>query len=209
MPLGDSITQADTEHDSYRYLLWKKLTDGGYNVDFVGSMDLNHRGGKPLNDFDHDHEGHWGWRADQFITGVHGKGSLSDFMENYTPDIVLIHLGSNDILWGESTGEIREDLKHIINIIKRTNPDVAILIAQLIPVTDEEINSRINMLNEAILKLPAELHLESQLVIINLNEGFNPYEDTYDGIHPNSRGEEKMAAAWYDELENILSRFPR
>src|SRR5262245_54038543 len=65
MPLGDSITQADASHDSYRRPLWKSLQSGGYLVDFVGSSSMNHMGGPPVRDFDADHEGHWGWRADE------------------------------------------------------------------------------------------------------------------------------------------------
>ena len=40
LPLGNSITQADTSHDSYRYPLWKKLIDAqlGNTTRFTGSM---------------------------------------------------------------------------------------------------------------------------------------------------------------------------
>jgi hypothetical protein len=36
MPIGDSITQADSNHNSYRRPLWIHLRQAGYNVDFVG-----------------------------------------------------------------------------------------------------------------------------------------------------------------------------
>src|SRR4051794_17302252 len=37
MPLGDSITEAQTGNASYRYWLWNSLADAGYTLDFVGS----------------------------------------------------------------------------------------------------------------------------------------------------------------------------
>ena len=44
------------------------------------------------SDFDINHEGHWGWRADEVLAKIDG------WAEQTTPDIVLVHLGSNDIL---------------------------------------------------------------------------------------------------------------
>jgi predicted small lipoprotein YifL len=37
MPLGDSITEAEAGHNSYRRVLWKRLNGAGCSVDFVGS----------------------------------------------------------------------------------------------------------------------------------------------------------------------------
>ncbi len=36
LPLGDSITQADFNYNSYRRPLWHLLNEAGYSVDFVG-----------------------------------------------------------------------------------------------------------------------------------------------------------------------------
>jgi len=67
MPLGDSITQGYRGRDSYRRDLWLKLRKSGADVDFVGSMKNNFMGTPAHEDFDMDHEGHWGWRADQIL----------------------------------------------------------------------------------------------------------------------------------------------
>src|SRR5215204_6437165 len=66
MPLGDSITEAEGGHASYRYWLWKSLTQAGFNdIDFVGSRTGVFNGSPQFSDFDQNHEGHWGWRADE------------------------------------------------------------------------------------------------------------------------------------------------
>ena len=207
MPLGDSITQADSQHPGYRYPLWKLLKSGGYNFDFVGSLSSNHRGENPVQSFDTDHEGHWGWRADQILNGFPGTGNLNDFLNKNAPDIVLLHLGSNDVFRGESIQEIEADLTKIINEIVSTNKDVIILIAQILPVADSLTNQRIGVLNEAISHLPSKTGIsEKQLFVVNQFEEFNPQTDTYDGVHPNSAGEEKMARKWYTTLESVISK---
>jgi hypothetical protein len=204
MPLGNSITQADSFHTSYRYPLWKMLKESGSKVDFTGSQTNNYMGNNPAMDFDHDHEGHWGWRADQFVNGVFGQGGLTDFLQGNTPDIVLMHLGSNDIFRGESTEQIIEDLKKIIAILEDNNPYVIILIAQLIPVANENINRQIVSLNHAIAQLPSELINVPQLIVVNQYEGFDAYKDTYDGAHPNRKGEEKMARTWFNAVQETV-----
>src|SRR6476469_5961300 len=61
MPLGDSITQGDQFHSSYRRPLWKLISEQEMNIDFVGSGKLNFPQHLPPNpDFDLDNEGHWG-----------------------------------------------------------------------------------------------------------------------------------------------------
>ena len=77
MPLGDSITQGNTKHNSYRRPLWIELRKAGYNVDFVGSTRENFKGLSPLSDFDPDHEGHWGWRVDEALERIDGWMRIS------------------------------------------------------------------------------------------------------------------------------------
>jgi lysophospholipase L1-like esterase len=207
MPLGDSITQADSQHPGYRYALWKLLKQGGYDIDFVGSMKRNFRGENPVQSFDTDHEGHWGWSADQVLNGFPGTGKLDDFLKQNTPDIVLLHLGSNDIFRGEPIQEIEADLTKIINTLVSFNKDVIILIAQILPVADVRTNQRIRTFNDAISRLPRKVSIsEKQLVVVNQFEGFNPGTDTYDGAHPNSAGEDKMARKWYEALQSVISK---
>src|SRR5262245_49058971 len=90
MPLGDSITQGNTATDSYRRPLWKRFQDARLDVDFVGSQRDNNGGPPPAADFDLDHEGHWGWRADEIL------GSIDGWAAAARPDVVLVHRGSND-----------------------------------------------------------------------------------------------------------------
>ena len=106
--LGNSIVQGEKKgevvHDSYRRRLAQMLDVANIAYDMVGSMDkvyVDPNGeAQHLNtDFDRDHEGHWGWRADEIINGRPGKGKLSEWIPYYDIDFVVMRIGTNDLLW--------------------------------------------------------------------------------------------------------------
>jgi lysophospholipase L1-like esterase len=200
MPLGDSITQADSQHDSYRRPLWLKLKSSGFDIDFVGSQTSHHRGPPPNQDFDMDHEGHWGWRADEVL------GRVGEWADTELPDIVLLHLGTNDVLQSQSTASTIDEMGQIIDRIRAAKTDVTILLAQLIPVDNPGRNAAIRSLNEDILKLAeSKTNEHSPIRVVDQFSGFDPRLDTYDGLHPNPGGEEKMAQTWFSVLQQILT----
>ena len=199
LPLGNSITVQSRGDASYRYFLWHLLKDSGYNVDFIGSD--NGVGGyrSDTYDFDQDHEGHGGIEANQ----VNDK--LDGWLQNYTPDIVLIHLGHNDLFHGQSVSSTVDDITNIINKLRADNPDVAILLAKIIPV--DWVAPKWNELNTAYEKLAIEQNTaQSPVIIVDQFTNYIPKEDNKDdGVHPNIKGDEKMAKVWYNSLAKLLS----
>jgi lysophospholipase L1-like esterase len=198
MPLGDSITQGDNKHNSYRRPLWIQLRKAGYNVDFVGSTREHVNGHSPLSDFDQDHEGHWGWRVNQVLEKIDGWMRISQ------PDIVLIHLGNNNIIQGQSPESTIEQLWQLIQTLRSINPRVKLLIAQVIPCGDK---TRIRQLNRLIVNLARRTNTqESPIIVVDQFSDFNAAVgvDTYDGCHPNEVGEKKMASRWFAALKKVL-----
>lgn len=238
--IGDSITQATNGYNSYRRDLWDKLTHGGYNVDFVGSENQTNRGADfPDSDFDPDHEGHWGWRIDELINGRSGQeseGKLSEWLglklndqgeyvqdpdatDEYTPDIALIHAGTNDASQNNTPTSSIDELKQVISILRQDNPNIVIFIAQLIPADPKKrnndnnllINPRIDTLNALIPDLvDSENTAHSPVFLVDQNTGFDATKgaDTYDGLHPNESGEAKIAQNWFDALKPYLDTNP-
>ena len=92
-------------------------------VDFVGSLRSRH----PRPDFDRDHEGHWGWRVDQVLEEVR------DWVAAEEPDILLIHLGSNDLFQGQSVSSTLEELEELVDAVRESRPNAMFLVAQIIP----------------------------------------------------------------------------
>jgi lysophospholipase L1-like esterase len=204
MPLGNSITQSYAAYDSYRRPLWHRLKNAGYPVDFVGSQQRNYDGPPAHSDFDLDHEGHSGWRADQLLAGI------GSWASTYHPDVVLMHVGSNDMFQSQSVSSTISELSQIIDRIRAANPYVKILLAKLIPPTEWYGRlARVNALNDAIPGLVTQKHTtQSPVILVDQSAGFYAATDTFDGIHTNVSGESKMAARWYEALTQILPKPP-
>lgn len=201
MPLGDSITQADRNHNSYRRPLWFKLREAGYDVNLVGSTRSHYLGNAPNSDFDQDHEGHWGWQADEVLA------QIDRWAAEAKPDIVLIHLGTNDILQGKSFDRTIADLRSLIQTMRQRNSNLKILLAQLIPSQGAEMLTQ--QFNQQISVLARSLNSPSSpVILVDQLSGFNVIQDTYDGLHPNESGEQKMSARWFQALQKTISKKP-
>jgi hypothetical protein len=203
MPLGDSITQADSEHDSYRRPLFKTLELEGRSVDFVGSLSSNYRGGPPRPDFDLDHEGHWGWRVDEILEEIGG------WVEQEEPDVLLVHLGSNDVFQDQSVSSTLDELARLIDVVREARPDADFLVARIIPTANSSRNRTIRELNASISSLESKSTERSAVTIVDHFTGFDPGRMTYDGVHPNAEGEIHIAGRWLAALERHLDEDER
>ena len=200
LPLGDSITQPEAIQQSYRYPLWQNLIDAQYDFDFVGSQTENHAGSSIWPEymgqtFDQDHEGHYGWRTDEVLA------SLPTWLSSYTPDVVLVHLGTNDLFQSQSNESTLNELEQIITELRQDNPNVVVFVAQLIPANFPS-NALIDAFN---LELPAKVQQwttsASPVILVDQNSGIDPVAHLYDGVHPNATGEQIMADVWQQALE--------
>lgn len=202
LPLGDSITQGDAAHLSYRYFLFRDLTARGAQFRLVGSQH-EHFGGSPLYPhpvFQRDHEGHWGWRVDEV------RDHLTAWLAGYPLGIALVHLGTNDVIQHQAVDETVRELGQVIDLLRARNPTVAILLAQPIP-SAYEWNAELLRLSDRLPALiAAKQRTESPLVLIDPRVGFDPALDTYDGVHPNELGEQKLAASFREALLPLLSQ---
>jgi acyl-CoA thioesterase-1 len=199
MPLGDSITESTRRLNSYRYYLWHVLLDQGYHIDFVGSQ-YGVGNGPPANpDFDMDHEGHAGWRADEILNHIQTWATAA------SPDFVLIHIGTNDLSQGQSVASTVNDIRGIIDALRKVNPRIQILLAQLIAKTGVP---SIAVLNGNLPALVADKNrAESPIVLVNQYSGLDPSTMTYDGTHPNAIGDSHMADRWFEKLAPMLDAF--
>lgn len=231
MVLGNSITQGNATHPGYRYELWKMLVDAQIDVELVGSHDVN-EGGIPTvkgsiyngKTYTNRNEGHWGWSSDEILNGKDGKGNLAEWLQGYTPDIVLLHLGTNDMFrqCGSAESPIRacyqetiNELKEVINLIRRKNPNTTFFVAKLIPAYDQVAGpwaaGNIQKLNDMIPAFVQQMNsAASPVMLVDQYSGFNATTgaDTHDGIHPNKSGELKMAQKWFAAIEPAIIPLP-
>ncbi len=207
MPLGDSITDGQPPYNSYRYYLYRKLIDAGYGVDFVGSRIQNKDGSPPDFDFDQNHEGHSGIRADQMLEPI-SPGSpvtrVAAWVQATNPDVVLLHLGTNDLWRGDSRASTVAEISQIIDVIRGINPSIKIVLAKLIPLANYE--GQIAEFNSELAVMAAGKGLPgSPLVLADMHSGFSLSEHTYDNVHPNAAGAGIMADRWFDAVDELLA----
>ena len=89
----------------------------------------------------------------------------------------------------------------MVAVARAANPRVTVLLAQIIPVDQLRAATRIRALNGEIVKLGERLHQDrSPVVVVDQHSGFDASIDTYDGVHPNAAGEDKMARRWLAAL---------
>jgi lysophospholipase L1-like esterase len=199
MPLGDSITAGP---GCWRALLWDHLQRTGFNnIDFVGTQP----GGGCSVPFDGDSEGHGGFAA----TGIADQNQLPAWLAATTPDIVLMHLGTND-MWGGtiSTSTILAAYSKLVDQMRASNPAMKILVAQLIPMEPSgcvPCPTGVVALNNAIPGWAAgKTTAQSPITVVDQWTGFSAASDTGDGVHPNDAGFQKMADRWYPALAAAL-----
>ena len=233
--IGNSITQGktglkkDSSYEySYRPWLWEKLLSSGFKVDMVGFHPYffdEKEGSLSMNfvshglSFDRDCEAYYGISSAAFVAGSESKGwtgaplpnfkdRINDPQKGYTPDIALIHLGTND---PDSTREqiaaTRKNIGEIIRVLRDKNPAVVVTVARLITGW-KKINDQVDALCE-------EWHTaQSPVVPVDMATGFinDPKVTgtmTYDHVHPNKAGQLFMMERWYNAiLQNLHDRHP-
>lgn len=199
MPLGDSITGSP---GCWRALLWNQLQSTGHtNIDFVGTLPpqgcaVSHDG---------DNEGHGG----ALVTNVADQNQLPDWLSATRPDIVLMHFGTNDVWSNRATSTILAAYSKLVDQMRASNPNMKVLVAQIIPMdpsTCPECAQRVVALNSAIPAwASSKSTAQSPVVVVDQWTGFSTATDTYDGVHPNGSGDQKMSDRWYPALAAALS----
>lgn len=200
MPLGDSITAGP---GCWRAILWDNLQSAGYtNIDFVGTQQ---GGGCQQTPYDIDHEGHGGFSA----MGIATQNQLPGWLSATNPDIVLMHLGTNDIFGNPTPSAVLAAYSTLISQMRANNPRMRILVAQILPMNPSGCSycaQDVIDLNAAIPGWAASLTTaQSPIVVVDQWTGFDVTADTIDGVHPNDGGFQKMAARWFPPLTAQLN----
>jgi hypothetical protein len=201
MPLGDSITGTP---GCWRAILWNQLQDAGYtDIDFVGTQ----TGQTCSLPFDNDCEGHGGIKA----VDIANQNQLPPWLAAANPDIVMMHLGTNDLLTSTITLDmVLSAYSIIVDQMRANNPSMKILVAQIIPMYTASSGctacyQNVVELNAAIPAWAAgKTTSRSPVVVVDQWTGFDSTVDTNDGIHPTDSGNQKIADTWFPPLTEFL-----
>lgn len=218
MPLGDSITYGMADEGGYRKYLSYFLSQNGYsNVDLVGpegkdSATFNYNGKQVT--YDDNHAGYSGYTITNLPGGWFGQlnGILEtmqngDYIKKYSPDIILLQIGTNDVSNGHLDGS-EERLHQLLDYLRENmNSDGKIFLTTIPDLGNtgwgSNSNGDIAKYNELIKKVAGD-YSSKNVIYADIHSVIDASKDLADGVHPNAGGYEKMGKYWYEQIESYL-----
>lgn len=207
MPFGDSITEGCCNFNGgYRVPLFRLARAAGQEITFVGSVS---NGPERVDDvpFPRDHEGHGGFT-------IEGNNGIARFvmpsMTAYQPNIITLMIGTNDINGNVDLQGAPRRLKALLDSIYAIDPDVLVVLAQIVPTRNDGTNQRIQSYNSAFPELVAEqVAAGRHLILVDMYEAFTrdgDYRQTLlaDDLHPGNAGFVRMGEVWYEAIRPFL-----
>jgi len=220
MPLGDSITDGFTGQPDggYRLTLWNLLKENGYtdHIDFVGPNGLDSTvwddNGSDLN-----HAGYSGYAIADIPNQRSGIYNFSEWlMQEYPADVVMLQIGTNDILSSALDG-MDERLELLIDTILTYIPEDGLLYVSTIPYMDadvtnytdaytvEEMDKAVDDYNAQIREIVSRKQSEGKPIAQADINSVLTKADLLDGVHPSATGYEKMGQYWYETLTEYIN----
>lgn len=140
MSIGDSITDGYGTDGSYRKFLYNNLTKDGYSIDMVGPNwswgDATYNDSSTGESFTYDaaHCGYSGYaiRAYSGRSGILETIQSGSYLTNYTPDIVILQIGTNDVIDNHEIDSAGERLEVLADyILQNISSDSALFITTI------------------------------------------------------------------------------
>ncbi len=230
MAVGDSITDGYSEQDGYRKYFYHRLVDQKkYSIDMVGSKD----GWTATWDFDDGtysydpaNTGYSGYTIQSYqynnqnrigILETISSGKKKDIIQTTSPEIVLLMIGTNDIMDSYKMDEIQTRLQALVDEIYRQKSDVTLMIMSPLPIDapvsgwlqQDTMNTNIKTCMTAIKKIvDAEKASGKKCEYLATNELFTKQTDytayLNDYCHPNRAGYTLMGNYLADVVDSYL-----
>lgn len=200
MAVGDSITHGVKGQTSYREPLTTLLTQSGCQYDFVGSQNSNaHQDG-----FIAAHESYSGHTADHFLTGRYDSAGnnqgIANSMDVFNPDVVMLHIGSNDMRLGQNVDNTLAEIDQIISTIQQKNSGAIVFVANLVPWYQQNVQSAVATLGDKIETYVAQMS-NPAVRLVDVRSGYTSEMMIFDQIHPNATGDAHIADAFFNAYD--------
>ncbi|MFC4031877.1 SGNH/GDSL hydrolase family protein [Streptomyces polygonati] len=194
MPLGDSITwgQGSPSLSGYRKPLWDLVTarPSRYAVRFVGSLS-NGDLPQPAN------EGHRGWTIGEI------DGRIDQWLAASRPDVVLLHIGINDLRRDVDVAHAPARLAALVDRIYADRPGVSVVYMGLLPNTAHLRTEVMAFDRRAAALQPAERRRGRAFWYVA--PPALTAADMSDSVHPDDAGYRRIAAAFFPALNAAVA----
>jgi lysophospholipase L1-like esterase len=211
MALGDSITYGDDEaqpinrafvdcEGGYRPILWKALSERGYGIKPVGSVNVG-------SDMSYD----WHCEAHPGATTADFLRCLDRWDSNIRTDVILYQLGTNDPGNGISTTETLHNTATLWQRFFLANPHVVLMVATVIPSRGEANpnHDRFAAINDGLRRQVGVWRQHGyNIYLVDMDRECGFTNDDLGipvGLHPTPSGYRKMAVVW---LHHITTAVP-
>ncbi len=180
----------------YRAPLFQGLVDAGWDLEMVGR---NTEGGG-------NHEGYSGYMSADILQ------ELSAMLQANHPDVVLLHIGTNDLPTPIDPDSSLHNIQTIVEQIHQFDPQIQIILARIIPCLQNtplgiERYPAIIELNNLIGQVAAQwsnVHLVDMWSAFTAVSGWETALMS-DSWHPNDQGYQLMAEKWQEILLQTIS----
>jgi lysophospholipase L1-like esterase len=212
LPLGDSITFGIGFGGGYRVELFSLAVKDGKNITFVGQNPESDRSNQPNGpqevegvSFPKYHLGTSGITIENLQKKVLPDRVLKAAPDGKAPNIVLLHIGTNDMWAGAQDADIR--LGKLIDELTASLPKSLIVVSNIIPFPGSA--AKVELYNSKIPATVEERAAKGKYVLfVDQFAGF-PASELGDGVHPNKQGYSRMAKVWYDAISKYLKNIKK
>lgn len=200
----------------YRGPLLQQLRDAGLAADFVGSV----HSGNALAPADDAHDGHSGWNVEQldYCAGGYaahdGLPAFDGYVAAARPDIVLLLVGTNDLLNGAAAEPLADQVVGMLHRIEAAAPQARVLVGlppkRYLQAPDERFEG---VRAEFASRLAAATGKDFPCTARDLpdmsilTQGDMTWGPAALGVHPDGFGYLKMARIWAGALAAPECRF--
>ena len=189
--VGDSITEGDTTTNKSATAYPAQLQS------FLGEEYLVKNFGA---------SGHAALKEVGYVQSYWKNSKYSDSLA-FEPNIVIIMLGTNDVIDPKYTDDIyAADMKALIDSYKAlpTNPEIYIATAPC--VYAEESNNRAERVQTVLLPVQKKIAEDNGCKLVDINEKTQNMSEFYtDGLHPNDAGYLKLAQFMYEGVFGLTA----
>lgn len=219
LPLGDSITyglitvQADKassdssingkdSHGGYRVKLFADAVAASQKITFTGSV-LNGPTMVSGMSFPQANEGHSGYTIDSSNgNGINVKALLDRAFQTL-PQIILLHIGTNDVYASSGQSGMADRLTALIDELVKRAPDALIVVSTIIPLktTYAALGTYNGQIPGVVSKEATAGH---HVVMVDIFSGFDLSLLSGDGVHPNQMGYDRMGDKFYAAVSSLL-----
>jgi len=195
MPLGASSTAGVGSPGTagYRGPLYADLAGDGIRVDFVGSQRTG-----PAGMADPDNEGHSGWTLQRMIPQTRAWVAEAD------PDVVLLHMGTNDVNTGSSGATTAARLDQLISEVYAGSPRTHVIVAGIWAALPTHLGDRAELARLTPGVVARHRALGRSIEFVDTSTLLSATDFT-DALHANASGYSKIATMWTTEITGWLA----